>query len=894
MSDDEYDYEEEEEALPRSRVHQEAWAILIVAISLFCLLSLISYVPVESASGPAASESPQLDQVYRGTEVGESRMSQPDRAQPSNLCGAAGNKIASALLHGIGTAAYLLVGLITFWGLSALIQRRLHAPVARLIGGALLVIAVSTLATLARLDHYGGWVGAYFHARLEEQFSLPGSYLLLLSSSLIGILLSTDWLPLTATWKLIDHLRQDDEEEEDDEDEEEWEEEDEEEEWDEEDDEEELAEGGWFSRRVRSIRNAIGNRLLVEEEEDEEDEAEEEEAPPPRKKRARKAAAAVAGVENDDAGPARRTPRKKKAADSNTAAETGAAGKRARKTEPAVADDAEPAKKPAARKAVATKKAAQEEDSGEKKRLGMIGGGVAPVPKLKVNASKLGKVPAKLLGKRTDSRGFDLPPIDLLSEPVYQDQQGLDEFIRETSALLIKTLASFKVEGQVVEIDKGPVITQYEVELAAGIKVQKVVNLTDDLAMALKNPVRIVAPIPGKSTVGIEVPNAVREPVCLRELAVSKEYLKSKAAIPFIMGKDASGLPVIEDLAAMPHLLIAGSTGSGKSICINTVILSILLSRSPEDVQMILIDPKMVELSLFKKIPHLITPVVTDMKRAPGILDWAVNKMEERYALLADVGVKNITGFNDLGEDYIKEKAKEMDADPETVPSHLPYIVIIVDELADLMMIASKEIEGSLTRLAQKSRAVGIHIIFATQRPSVDVVTGLIKANFPARISFRVSSRVDSRTILDSIGAERLLGAGDLLYLPPRSADLLRCQGAYASEKEIKNIVSFLKTVSEPAFNPELENIEQGAGPGGKGGDKSKKRDALYEEAVLFVIDQNRGSVSLLQRQFEIGYSRAARIIDQMAEDGIVGKYKGSKAREVILTLDEWESREQN
>jgi S-DNA-T family DNA segregation ATPase FtsK/SpoIIIE len=296
----------------------------------------------------------------------------------------------------------------------------------------------------------------------------------------------------------------------------------------------------------------------------------------------------------------------------------------------------------------------------------------------------------------------------------------------------------------------------------------------------------------------------------------------------------------------------------------------------------------MVELSLFKKIPHLLTPVVTDMKRTPAILEWAVSKMEERYALLADMGVKNITGFNELGADRIRERAAQMDVDPESVPNHLPYIVIMVDELADLMMIASKEIENSLTRLAQKSRAVGIHIIFATQRPSVDVITGLIKANFPARLSFRVSSRIDSRTILDGVGAERLLGQGDLLYLPPRSANLMRCQGVFVSEKEIRNVVQFLKRESEPRFNPELENLDEE--PGGSNG-KSTRKDPLFEEAVRFILETNRGSVSLLQRRFEIGYSRAARLVDQMAEEGIVGKYKGSKAREVMITLEEWEAR---
>lgn len=897
--EDEEDYEYDEDGEPtRGRIYKEAWAILLLALSIFCMLSLLSYRPIDQAPPLSPSESPDLDRIHAitiGTPADTS-------VQRGNFCGSVGEAIASTLLQGIGTSAYLLVGLLTFWGFSALLQHRLRAPLARLFGGALLVGAFATLATFIRFEYYGGWFGAWVHAQMQEQFSLPGSYLLLLSTSLIGVLLSTDWLPLTAAWKLIDHLRENDEEDEDEEEydeEEEYEEEDEEEYEDEEEDETKRRFSFGFGPALRGVRNALADRLRVDDVEidvEEEDEAEEEVAPAPRKRRTRRAAAATAesdaGAEDAPAQkPKRRQAAKAEAAaaqQDDTSAEAAAAAATSRKAKKAAAKSKA---KPAGDGDTNGTAAAADD---KPKVLGMIGGGISPKRKIKMSAKPNTEIPADMLGERTDERGFTLPPIDLLEPPVHTDPTGLDESIRKTSAILVKTLADFKVEAQVVEIDKGPVITLYEIELAAGIKVQRVVNLTDDLAMALKSPVRIVAPIPGKSTVGIEVPNAVREMVCLRDLAVSEAYRDSDHAIPFLVGKDASGLPIVEDLAAMPHLLIAGATGSGKSICINTVILSILLSRSPEDVQLIMIDPKMVELSLFKKIPHLITPVVTDMRRAPAILDWAVNKMEERYALLADVGVKNITGYNALGEEYIQERAKEMDADPETIPSHLPYIVIIVDELADLMMIASKEIEGSITRLAQKSRAVGIHIIFATQRPSVDVVTGLIKANFPARISFRVSSKVDSRTILDCIGAERLLGSGDLLYLPPRSANLVRAQGAYVSEKEIKGIVGFLKKQSEPSFNPELESLEQGAAAAGGGRSMKKKRDELFEEAVRFVIEQNRGSVSLLQRQFEIGYSRAARLIDQMAEDGIVGKYKGSKAREVLLSIDEWEAREES
>ncbi|MEK6559783.1 MAG: DNA translocase FtsK, partial [Planctomycetota bacterium] len=438
----------------------------------------------------------------------------------------------------------------------------------------------------------------------------------------------------------------------------------------------------------------------------------------------------------------------------------------------------------------------------------------------------------------------------------------------------------------VVEIERGPVITMYELELAPGTKVGKVVGLSDDLAIALKAPsVRIVAPLLGKSSIGVEVPNIQRKTVMLRELLDTAEGVREKMAIPILIGKDVAGNPVISDLASMPHLLIAGTTGSGKSVCLNSIILSILFLRHPSEVQLLLVDPKMVEFSSFREIPHLISPVVTDMKKAAAVLEWAVNKMEERYALLASVGVKHIYGYNRLGASEIKKRLNpEGNANLEDVPYYLPHIVIVVDELADLMMVASKEVETSVIRLSQKSRAVGIHLILATQRPSVDVITGLIKSNLPSRISFYVASKVDSRTILDQNGAEKLLGSGDMLFLPPGTSKLVRVQGAYVSDEEVKNVVEYLKGRSAPQFNPELKGWKRTSEK------DDSVRDELYNEAVRIVLETQRGSVSLLQRRLEIGYSRAAKLIDLMAEDGIVGEYKGSQAREVFLTLEEWDA----
>ena len=481
---------------------------------------------------------------------------------------------------------------------------------------------------------------------------------------------------------------------------------------------------------------------------------------------------------------------------------------------------------------------------------------------------------------------YELPPIDLLEKPAVEQHSDDWDQITQRAHVLKNTLVQFNVNAEVVEIERGPVIAMYELELAPGTKVGKVVSLSDDLAIALKAPsVRVVAPLPGKSSIGLEVPNTKRKTVMLRELLETSDDIQKKMAIPLLLGKDAAGNPLISDLASMPHLLMAGTTGSGKSVCLNSIILSILFLRHPTDVQLLLVDPKMVEFSLFREIPHLISPVVTDMKKAAAVLEWAVNKMEERYALLASVGVKHIKAYNRLGTSEIRKRLNpDGDANLDDVQFYLPHIVVVVDELADLMMVASKEVEASVIRLSQKSRAVGIHLILATQRPSVDVITGLIKSNMPSRISFYVASKVDSRTILDQNGAEKLLGSGDMLFLPPGTSKLVRVQGAYVSDEEVKNVVEYLRKRATPKFNSELKSWK------GTSERENIAKDNLYNEAVRIVLETQRGSVSLLQRRLEIGYSRAAKLIDLMAEDGIVGEYKGSQAREVFLSLEEWDA----
>lgn len=493
-----------------------------------------------------------------------------------------------------------------------------------------------------------------------------------------------------------------------------------------------------------------------------------------------------------------------------------------------------------------------------------------------------------------EPKEYELPTLDLLDDAEEFPYEVLAQKAQLAAATLEKTFQEFGLNVKVVEIDTGPVITQFELELEAGLRLSKVTALADDLAIALRVPsVRVVAPIPGKNTVGVEVPNEVRVMVRLRELieSCSKDFADKR--IPIYLGKDVSGKPLVVDMTKMPHLLIAGRTGTGKSVCLNTLILSMLMTRSPDQVKMLMIDPKMVELSPYSRIPHLMHPVITDMKKAEAVLGWAVDKMEERYDLLARVGVRHLDSYNKLGKETVLQRL-EIDPDSEDaeqIPEHMPYIVIIADEMADMMMTSGKDVEGHIIRLAQKSRAVGIHLVLATQKPTVDVITGLIKSNLPARISFQVASRVDSRVVLDEMGADKLLGNGDMLYLAPGNSTLNRAQGTFVSDDEVNKVIAAFEG-QEPEYAPELMKLKVSS-KDGKGSKDAETgglgRDDMYEQAVEVVIREGRGSVSLLQRALGVGYGRGARLIDYMAEDGVVGTYNGSQAREVVMTMEEWE-----
>ncbi|MBN1804730.1 MAG: DNA translocase FtsK 4TM domain-containing protein [Sedimentisphaerales bacterium] len=480
---------------------------------------------------------------------------------------------------------------------------------------------------------------------------------------------------------------------------------------------------------------------------------------------------------------------------------------------------------------------------------------------------------------------YELPPLDLLAEAEYGYAAIQEKVVKSKAAALEKLLSEFNVNAQVVAAETGPVVTMFELELAAGVKVSHISSLANDIARALGvGAVRVVAPLPGKHTIGIEVPNSEKEKVRMKSMLELAGSRPQKMQIPLFLGKDSSGEALVSDLTKMPHLLIAGTTGSGKSVCINSVITGVLLTKRPDEVKMILIDPKMVEMTAFNTIPHLMCPIVTETQVAVQILEWATVKMDERYAILAEARVKNIAEFNSLGAEEVIKRFSPSNADEETkIPKKLPYIIIVIDELADLMMTAAKEIEAYIVRLAQKSRAVGIHIILATQRPQATVVTGLIKSNMPTRIGFRVAARMDSRIILDQNGAETLLGEGDMLFLKPGTSDLIRAQGTFLDEEEIKRVVRHLKNIAEPQFHPELTQLKQI--------DTSEMvRDELFDEAVRIVLETKRGSVSLLQRRLSVGYARASRIIEMMAAAGILGEYKGSQAREVMMTLEEYEN----
>ncbi|MFZ5497364.1 MAG: DNA translocase FtsK 4TM domain-containing protein [Verrucomicrobiota bacterium] len=511
---------------------------------------------------------------------------------------------------------------------------------------------------------------------------------------------------------------------------------------------------------------------------------------------------------------------------------------------------------------------------------------------------------AKVTLPQSDDKDYQFPPLRLLREQIKSDSLNSEEEHRQNAENLLRILGEFGVEVTLGEIHVGPVITRYEVVPAPGVRVEKISGLDKNIALGMRaQSVRILAPIPGKAAVGVEVPNQKATPVGMREILESEDWVGAKAELPIALGKDVSGKPLVSDLAKMPHLLIAGATGSGKSVCINSIVASILYSKSPKDVRLIMVDPKVVELKIFNTLPHMLIPVVTEPKKVPGALKWLLSEMEQRYQIFAKANVRNITGFNNRKKDPkaafppVEQQAElEGVAEEVEIPERLPYIVAIIDELADLMMIAPAEIETSIARLAQLARAAGIHLIIATQRPSVNVITGVIKANLPSRIAFQVASQVDSRTILDGKGAETLIGRGDMLFTPPGTSKLVRAQGAFVADEEVAEIVEFLKKNGPPQYAQAVQQQIDRAAKEGDEDEDSEEGDEdlgddedLFQQAYAVLKATRRASTSMMQRRLRIGYNRAARIMDLMEQKGIVGPENGSSPREILVDLDTYQ-----
>ena len=474
---------------------------------------------------------------------------------------------------------------------------------------------------------------------------------------------------------------------------------------------------------------------------------------------------------------------------------------------------------------------------------------------------------------------YQFPPVDLLKRPKEDVICGGDDLAANSKAIEA-TLAEFEIEVKVVEVEQGPKITLYEILPAPGVRANSIAAYEDDISMALKaTSIRMIIPIPGKQTIGIEVPNSVSRPILVREMIENPDFRSQKCMLPLILGKDTSGKPMIADLVAMPHILIAGTTGSGKTVCINSIIAGFLYHCTPSQLKLVMVDPKMVELAVYNKIPHMLSPVVTDVRKAANTLNWVVMEMEKRYRLFATVGVRNIVGFNtrELSEEGVKQVEAAGDSE-NVIPASIPYIVVIIDELADLMLVAQDKVETAITRLAQLSRAVGIHLILATQRPSVDVITGVIKANFPARVAFKVASVVDSRTILDNKGADKLLGRGDMLFIQPGSDNMIRGQAPLIEDEEINRLVEFTSRQGKPEYHSEIQSVQNSSMPGGAG-----EKDEIFDEAKRMVLTTRQASTSYLQRRLRLGYSRAARIVDQLEAAGVIGPQDGAKPREILL-----------
>ncbi len=846
---------------------RDVCALVLIAFTLILTVSLVTH----NAADPLDTPIWPISEFYTPDAT-----IFPPNATITNACGYWGALLSSLLLDSLGVASAIVIGALGGVATALILRGNLNAPVLRSLGGTIIVIAVATGGAMLPLQASGlpvvgggGFLGAMTSTWLLEHFAPAGAWILTLTLFLVGTLMTSDYALLYASKRILKEGHK-------------------------------VSKSGLkraanalpASRRRRPFTD-LEEPIKIDGDGDGESEASGDEA---------------SGDEaSEDSGKADRgeptikfrQPKKKSKADDR---EVEAADDQDVEEEfvedgydDEDAEDWDDADDGSAESTERELEIGNEKHTVRKDESHNLSQPKVKVPKRKkkseTSQNMFEDMNESLPGGMEDYR---LPSIELLeqSDDVCYEEQ-LHE-VRRKAHVLEETFRDFGFNIRVVEIETGPVIAQYEIELEAGLRLSKITGLADDLAIALRVPsVRIVAPIPGKNTVGIEVPNETRQAVRLRDVIEESDTRSAKMNIPVFLGKDVSGNPMVVDLAKMPHLLIAGRTGTGKSVCLNAIITSVLMCCRPDEVRMLMIDPKMVELSGYGRLPHLMHPVITDMKKAEAILAWAVEKMEERYSLLAKVGVRHINSFNDLGREEIMRRLEIDEADAtRDVPEKLPFIVIVADEMADLMMTAGKDVEQHIIRLAQKSRAVGIHLILATQKPTVDVITGLIKSNLPARLSFQVASKTDSRVVLDENGADKLLGNGDMLFLWPGTSTLIRGQGTFLSDDEIDTICDHCSK-GEQNFVGELMELkveQEGDGADATSMEQIKKRDELYDSAIEVVIREGRGSCSLLQRCLGIGYGRAAKLIDFMAEDGIVGDYNGSKAREVVMTMAQWQA----
>lgn len=820
----------------------DLFALGLMGFTVFLALSLVTYSPAD----PLSEAIFPLNRIYSPNQS-----VYPLNTEIVNACGHAGASCADMLIRFFGISAYFVIACLGVVAAMLLMRRPIEGAGTRLIGWlATLVGGVTLLQMFApsigptSVVGPGGYLGALGRTFLESHFATVGSLILLGSLVVGGVLLCTDYVLLhvavfagTAILNMTPRVQFD------------------------------LSTA--FRRLLARHRPKSRDRSEDLDDELDEYEYEEEEEEFDFEPVAKRRGPLVSDLSADPIPEEEGYEEEEYIEEDELEEEEVVDGDDDIAAEDADGVDAEDTSEPAAP--------------------------VRPKPlkgKAKAGAERE-EVIAQLeeASREYDPQDYELPPRDLLNQGEGYDATELTKEVKRKAAMLTKTFEDFNLDVKVVDIETGPVIAQYELALKRGLRLNKITGLADDIAIALRVPsVRIVAPIPGKNTVGIEVPNDKRQIVRLREVMNETTGRMRRMSIPLFLGKDVSGNPLAVDLAQMPHLLIAGRTGTGKSVCLNAIISSILMTKTPDDVRLLMIDPKMVELSGYGRLPHLMHPVVTDMRKAEAILAWACEKMDERYQLLARAGVRHISSYNQLGEEELMERLQpETEDEKKLIPRHLPFIVIVADEMADLMMTAGKEVESHIIRLAGKSRAVGIHLILATQKPTVDVITGLIKSNLPSRIAFQVASKTDSRVVLDENGADRLLGYGDMLFLSSGTSTLMRGQGTYLGDDEIDRIVDYCGSKGEQNFVRELvqlkvEDKEEGEAV------ELKKRDDLYEDAIEIVVREGRGSVSLLQRNLQIGYGRAARLIDFMAEDGIVGAYNGSQARDVLMTLADWQA----